>query len=69
MECFSCRGQLKRGKTNYTINRQGYHLIMDAVPAWICQQCGEVLFEEKSVNAIQGLIQEASDRDTTPHCG
>jgi len=29
---------------------------LDAVPAWVCGQCGEAYFEEKEVDAIQKLI-------------
>jgi len=46
-----------RGKTSYTLNRQGYHLVIDEVPAWICRQCGEAYFEEEEVDAIQDLIK------------
>lgn len=58
MECYHCKGELQRGTTNYTVNRHGYHFIVDDVPAWICQQCGEALFEEETVKAIQQLIRE-----------
>jgi len=46
-----------RGKTSYALNRQGYHLVIDEVPAWICRQCGEAYFEEEEVDAIQDLIK------------
>lgn len=46
-----------RGKTNYTLSRQGYHLLIDEVPAWICQQCGEVYFEGAEVDVIQDLVK------------
>lgn len=58
MECYHCKGELKRSTTSYTVNRHGYHFIVDDVPAWICQQCGEALFEEETVEAIQQLVQE-----------
>ncbi len=32
---------MKNGKTTYTVNKKGYHLLIDDVPAWICEQCGE----------------------------
>jgi len=57
MECYYCKGDMVRGKTTYTINRQGYHLLIDEVPAWVCQQCGEVYFEGEEVDAIQDLIK------------
>ena len=46
-----------KGKTNYAFSKHGYHLLVDEVPAWICQQCGEVYFEEEEVDAIQDLIK------------
>ena len=45
------------GKTTYTVNRQGYHLLINDVPAWVCQQCGETYFEGEEVDAIQELIK------------
>jgi YgiT-type zinc finger domain-containing protein len=58
MECIHCHGTLERGRTSYTANRKGYHLIIDHVPAWICKQCGEVLFDEDTVEAIQAMLRE-----------
>ena len=58
MKCLHCHGELKRGKTAYTVNRRGYHMIIDDLPAWVCTQCGEPLFEERQVDAIQRLIQK-----------
>ena len=57
MQCHFCAGELKKGKTTYTLNRAGYHLLIDDVPAWICSQCGEVYFEENAVDMIQGMIK------------
>jgi YgiT-type zinc finger domain-containing protein len=58
MKCPHCQGELRRGKTAYAVNRSGYHLIIDNVPAWICSQCGEPLFDEKQVDAIQKIIRK-----------
>jgi len=46
-----------KGKTNYTLTKRGYHLLIDEVSAWICQQCGEVFFEGEEVNKIQDLVK------------
>ena len=56
MRCLHCQGELKRGAAPYTINRKDYHLIIDHLPAWICEGCGEPLFEAEEVNAIQEII-------------
>lgn len=58
MECLHCQGTLIRKKVSYTVNRNGYHLIIDDVPAWVCEQCGEPLFDEETVDAIQEMLSE-----------
>ena len=57
MECLYCRGTLVRESVSYSATRKGYHLIIDDVPAWVCEQCGEPLFDENTVDAIQKLLQ------------
>jgi YgiT-type zinc finger domain-containing protein len=46
-----------RGTAPFHIDRKGYHLILDAIPAWVCIQCGEAYFEEAAVEAIQQVLQ------------
>jgi len=58
MECLYCQGQLIRKKVSYTANRQGYHLIIDDVPAWVCEQCGEPLFDETTVETTQAMLKQ-----------
>lgn len=62
MECLCCKGVLVRKKVSYTATRQGYHLIIDDVPAWVCEQCGEPLFDEGTVDAIQEMLREIGIR-------
>jgi len=31
--------------------------MLEAVPAWICQQCGEAYFEEREVDVIQDIVR------------
>jgi len=57
MECLYCKGSLIRKRTSYTASRKGYHLILHDVPAWVCAQCGEPLFEEETISAIQRILQ------------
>jgi YgiT-type zinc finger domain-containing protein len=45
VECVVCRGALVKGTAPFSVDRDGYHLYWDAVPAWVCTQCGEPLFE------------------------
>lgn len=62
MECLYCRGTLMRERVSYTATRKGYHLIIDDVPAWVCEQCGEPLFDEQTVDAIQEVLQGVDTR-------
>jgi YgiT-type zinc finger domain-containing protein len=63
MKCIHCKGKMKRKTAPFQIDRKGYHLIFDAIPAWVCGQCGEVYFEEAEVQAIQNLLRKL-DEDT-----
>lgn len=62
MKCLHCQGQMLRGAATFHIDRKGCHLTLDAVPAWVCEQCGESYFEEKEVDAIQDLALSLETR-------
>jgi YgiT-type zinc finger domain-containing protein len=53
---------MKRGVTPLHVDRKGCHLTLDAVPAWICEQCGESYFEEKEVDTIQDLVRSLEQK-------
>ncbi len=63
MECLLCKGKMKKGETTYTINRKGYHLVLDHVPAFMCEQCGEPYFEENGIELVQRIIRDV-DRNS-----
>lgn len=62
MQCIHCHGQLAVGRTSYTVNRNGYHLIIDDVPAFVCEQCGEPLFPEEAVRLVQQMVRALDSR-------
>jgi YgiT-type zinc finger domain-containing protein len=62
MECLYCKGELVRKRISYAATRKGYHLIIDEVPAWVCAQCGEPLFDEETVDAIQEVLRGVDTR-------
>ena len=64
MNCMHCHGEMKRDSAPFHVDRKGYHLLLDAVPAWVCSQCGEEYFEEPEVDSIQEAIR-ALDTQTT----
>jgi YgiT-type zinc finger domain-containing protein len=62
MNCIHCQGKMERKTTLFQINRKGYHLVLNTVPAWVCTQCGEVYFEETEVESIQGALRALDER-------
>ena len=56
MKCMYCRGKMERGIAPFHVDRRGYHLTLDRIPAWVCTQCGEVYFDEAEVEAIQQVL-------------
>lgn len=63
MECLCCKAQMKRGSAPLIVDRNGYRISWDSVPAWVCDQCGEVLFETREVDLIQATLVNL-DRET-----
>jgi len=61
MKCTHCEGELKQIKVSYTANRNGYHLILDEVPAWSCQRCGRPSFDETTMSSVQGFYENLTN--------
>lgn len=53
---------MKRDEATYTLNREGCHLVLDDIPAWVCRQCGEPYFEGEEVDAIQDVVKDLEVR-------
>jgi len=63
MKCIHWEARMKKATAPFHIDRKGYHVSLDAVPAWVCGQCGEPSFEEREVRTIQCLLSQL-DRQT-----
>ena len=63
MECLYCRAKMRRGTAPFRIDQNGCCISWDNVPAWVCDQCGEVMFETREVDLIQGALASL-DRET-----
>ncbi len=61
MECFHCKGRMVKGNAPFSVDRNGYHITWESIPAWVCTQCGEALFEENEVHHIQKALQKIDD--------
>lgn len=61
MKCIHCKGEMERKTAPFQIDRKGYHLLFDAIPAWVCTQCGEAYFEETEVESIQKVLKKLDE--------
>lgn len=57
MKCLYCGAGMRKVKVGYAINRKDYHLYLEEIPAYVCAQCGEKLFAENEVEAIQRIVK------------
>lgn len=62
MRCLLCNGEMEKAMVAYTVDRKGYHLFIEKIPAYVCSQCGEKYFEEKEVEAIQNMIKALEEK-------
>lgn len=60
MKCAICRhGETRPGKTTVTLERGGTTLVIKAVPARICDNCGEAYVDEEIARQLLGTADEA----------
>ncbi|MDH5717847.1 MAG: YgiT-type zinc finger protein [Spirochaetia bacterium] len=57
MECVYCKGKLEKKTAPFTVERNDYQIHWNALPAYICGQCGEPLFEEKALMLIEKSVE------------
>ncbi len=55
-ECDLCHGKLTPTLTTYTQWYEGRLIVIERVPALVCEQCGEVYYAPDIVERIQSLI-------------
>jgi YgiT-type zinc finger domain-containing protein len=57
-----CQGKMEKGFAPFHVDRNGYHLTLERIPAWVCRQCGEVYFEETEVDRIQDVLESLDQK-------
>lgn len=63
MKCVHCKSELVWSHVSLSVDRHSDHIAWESVPAWVCAQCGEALFEESELHHVQ-LALEQVDRKT-----
>jgi YgiT-type zinc finger domain-containing protein len=54
--CHVCKGDLQPRTIRYTTEYVGRVVVVDNVPALVCDQCGEKLFEPNVAARLQELV-------------
>jgi YgiT-type zinc finger domain-containing protein len=54
--CNICDGNLERQHITFTQWYAGKLFVIEHVPAWVCEKCGDTAFDPAVVEQIQNLI-------------
>ncbi|WP_048152573.1 type II toxin-antitoxin system MqsA family antitoxin [Methanolacinia paynteri] len=57
--CSYCKGNLKEGKTEFMVRVGEEVIIIRDIPAYICDQCGEVFFTPEISRKIDKIMEDA----------
>jgi len=56
MKCFMCKGEMLNKNTNYILDLDGSIIIVKNVPSLVCEQCGEVFYENDVMKKIEKIV-------------
>jgi YgiT-type zinc finger domain-containing protein len=56
MRCLRCQGTVERGTVPVQVERDGYRLAWEQVPAWVCKRCELAYFEPGEVETIRRAL-------------
>ena len=56
MKCDICGGRREKTDISYNIFYRGRPVIIENVPAEVCQQCGEEYFDPDTVEMLQKVV-------------
>ena len=55
-ECGVCHGKMTKQLVTYSQFYKGNFIIVENVPAWVCEQCGDTLYDPETVDRLQKYI-------------
>lgn len=56
MRCLRCQGAVEKGTAPVRVERNGYKLAWEQVPAWVCKRCELAYFEPCEVETIRRAL-------------
>lgn len=62
-ECSLCHGQLQEQQVTFTHWINGRLIVIERIPALVCESCGEIYYAPDVVERIQSLLDSDSQPD------
>lgn len=56
MKCDLCQGEYRERLVTRSYVHRGRTVVVEGVPAFVCDQCGDILVREETVAAIDDLL-------------
>jgi YgiT-type zinc finger domain-containing protein len=57
MRCLRCQGPVEKGTAPVCLERDGYSLAWEQVPAWVCGRCELAYFEPEAVETVRKALR------------
>ena len=58
MTCDLCRGEYQAKLIVFSFDRKGQTVVVEGVPAHVCERCGDVLLSERVVQEVEQLLDQ-----------
>jgi YgiT-type zinc finger domain-containing protein len=58
MNCDLCQGQYRKKSIVISFQRDGRSVVIEGVPALVCDLCGDTLLSESTVRQIEQLLEQ-----------
>ena len=58
MKCLICTGEMEQEYMSYQVTRQGQPLLIEEVPTWVCERCGEYRVDEEVEAAVEEMLDQ-----------
>lgn len=56
MRCLRCQGSVEQGTAPVYVDREGYRMAWEQVPAWVCTRCELAYFEPAQVATVRRAL-------------
>ena len=63
MRCLRCQGMVQKGTAPVRVERDGYRLAWESVPAWVCTRCEHAYFEPREVETVRKALKAMKKLD------